>query len=180
MIFYHEEFWNGISMIVPFFLSMYYHVVYKKTFLFVIAKVLHHPFSILYHLNNIYLMYSPQILKKLDVAFIHVGCIIYTIILSNCAFYIILSICFNLYWMYNVWQDKIINNYINSQRIFYGFLMYTFPILWNGDYYNYILAILFAFLSGYTFLNNIFGFWNHSIFHLLLNGVIYHVLNAAK
>lgn len=170
-----ENLWNAVTMLFPLFMTIHLYLTQPISVLFVVANMLHHPFSIAYHIE----MYmNPlrkfSLLKFLDLAFIHVGCMIYICLLTTCRHYIGLNWILNLYWISQISECS--NK--NSKHILYGYLTYSLPILLNGHLYHYVCAMGYTVVCGIIYRKRIFGIWSHPMFHVCLNGVLYHVIQS--
>jgi hypothetical protein len=103
----------------------------------------------------------------------HVVGTIYSFALSGCSVpYLAGSLLFNSWGIIQLWRKETSNDGKRWVNVLICVLVYTAPILWRKDLYNYSVVAASMAVGGISFipeLNKKFMFgWGHTFFHLTL------------
>eukprot|EP00930_Biecheleria_cincta_P101920 TRINITY_DN93568_c0_g1_i1.p1 TRINITY_DN93568_c0_g1~~TRINITY_DN93568_c0_g1_i1.p1 ORF type:complete len:231 (+),score=16.99 TRINITY_DN93568_c0_g1_i1:23-694(+) len=183
-----QEVCNAATMfspsVVAFLLWMFPPTVYFwdwRSGLVTLAIVLHLPFSVYYHaalarralddaIDN-----SP---RRLDQTFVHVASILISWAVSSSPSYATFCSMINIYFISRLWVENEAGKLERMLNVGLGTLFYGLGGLFRGDYYNFVCGLSY-FLGGAAVMFAHLGGWGHSIMHLCLGGLMYHVMISA-
>jgi hypothetical protein len=186
-----QDLMNSLSMTAPSFISLYFSVYYSQqdqhagafwVHILTVGVLLHLPFSMIYHFLRALYPHDEQLLWKwLDLCFIHISSIFYALALSHSVSFTILNALVHINWLRNVGGNVQGDSYKRQRvlNLFWGVLLYTFPVVWRGDLENWFPAMLYMIASGTLYVTKVLGGWSHMWFHLVLVGFQYHLVRAA-
>mmetsp|Transcript_45485 Transcript_45485/g.71149 ORF Transcript_45485/g.71149 Transcript_45485/m.71149 type:complete len:236 (-) Transcript_45485:413-1120(-) len=167
------EFLNAWSMLAPSLISVVYgnqacldHNYCK--FLYYHAMV-HLPFSFGFHLYHVFRpmrQYGISLkLRQLDNIFAHVAGTMISYGNSQSEIYTAFAAVANAYWIYTILQD---GRKPRVDNMGYCILMYTAPMLYNGQWCLYALTLAGFALSIWVFARKVCAPVHHPLMHLLL------------
>ena len=191
IIYHYQEWTNAWSMCLPSILCFYYIIFppyetfwNRYTSLMVAGTFSHLPFSFTYHsvcAINIYSDNVNCIWRKLDQTFIHIVSMFYSYALSGDELYGIGNVVLNSWYIVRLWIPGNHDNcFERRSNIAMSVIMYTLPMLFRGDYINYIAASMCWGISAVLFIGNkLLNGWGHSLFHICMLIAQYFLLKSA-
>ena len=174
---HRQEIANAVSMLLPAAVILYYALETKHTlvWILVVGTMMHLPVSFTYHLSAACCRYPDRIdhdMRRLDQSLQHVACIIFAFATSGSIFYAVATWKFNFYFIYKLWDPKTTNDGKRFIPINIAVHFYLLPLLWRGDYENFLIAFESFWMGGVFFVPWInaeyFGGWGHCVFHAAL------------
>lgn len=180
-----QEICNAVTMGLPTFAGLLLwisppsvHFWGWRAGIVFLGMVLHLPFSVYYHaaLSQRALRDAvDNVPRRLDQSFVHFASILISWAASDSPWYAMLCTLANMYFISRLWVEKGADKVERMLNVGIGTLLYGLGGLFRGDYYNFVCGAL-CFLAGAAAMFAHLGGWGHSIMHVCLAGLIYHVL----
>ncbi|EKX32403.1 hypothetical protein GUITHDRAFT_148645 [Guillardia theta CCMP2712] len=172
-----QEAMNGISMVVPTVvlgLDAWTTGDWHVTVL-LLGSCMHLPVSFTYHLSVACGRYRDRLdndMRRLDQSMQHVVGTLYCFALSGSLWYMIANAVFNGVSVVKLWDARTSNDGRRWVRVMVSMLLYTGPVIWRGDYWNYGVVVASMALCGVCFVPRVncgvFSGWGHTMFHVIL------------
>jgi hypothetical protein len=183
-----QEISNAVTMVLPTWVIAWNACLNSSSMvvLLLVGSCIHLPFSLLYHTCAALKCYPDRIdndLRRLDQSMQHVVGTMFSFALSGSFKYAALNLIFNAMCIRRLWDADTSNDGKRWISVMQCILMYTLPIIWRGDVYNYVLAISSIGVGGLCFIPcmncRVFNGWGHTVFHLLLSVYAQALANSA-
>jgi hypothetical protein len=172
-----QEIGNAVSMILPTAVLAFnaWTAPHKLVIILCLGSSMHLPVSFTYHLGAAFNRYPDRLdndMRRLDQSMQHVAGTIFSYALSGSLKYALLNSLLNLRGVYLLWKTETSNDGKRWVPVLFCVLMYTFPMLWRGDFQNYFVAVASMAIGGVSFVpelnKKVFLGWGHTIFHITL------------
>eukprot|EP00960_Hanusia_phi_P078450 768817-Hanusia_phi.AAC.12 len=172
-----QEVVNAITMILPTAVLAVnaWNSQNKLVMILLMGSSMHLPVSFTYHLSVAFNRYSDRLdndMRRLDQSLQHVVGVMYSFALSGSFEYFLLNLIFNARAVIHLWDSKKSNDGKRWIPIMFCVLMYTFPMLWRGDFCNYGLAMVSMIIGGVSFVpqlnTRVCRGWGHTVLHTIL------------
>jgi len=96
--------------------------------------------------------------------------------LSGSFLYMFSNMVINAQYMHEVWSKTGPQKARRSRNILIAVFLYTAPVLFRGDWYNYSRALGWFLVGGISFQTHHLGGWGHGVFHLFCIVYCYYLV----
>ena len=170
-----QEVGNAVSMLLPtaaLALHASWAAPNQLVTILLIGSAMHLPVSFTYHLGCACDRYPDCIdndMRRLDQSMQHVSGTLYAFALSGGSVaYTLGNAAANLHSIRQLWHPETSNDGLRWRHVLASVLLYTAPMLWRGDWRNYILAAASMGFGTFAFVPGCAGGWGHTLFHIAL------------
>jgi len=184
-----QEMGNAFSMVLPTAILAFnaWTSPNRLVVVLLVGSSMHLPISFTYHMCAAFNRYTDRLdndMRRLDQSMQHVVGTIFSFALSGSVNYMLLNLLLNLRGLFLLWSKETSNDGKRWVPVLFCVLMYTAPMLWRGDFRNYIVAVASMAVGGVSFVpelnKRIFLGWGHTIFHVVLMVYAQALANSAK
>lgn len=179
-----KEIFNAITMIPPslMVLQLLFSNEALDIWMWIIAigTWTHLPFAVSFHLFS---SHNPDgkhtsRAEKLDQTFVHISHVFYAYGITKCRTWTWINFILNFYMIMRLWCSPDWRR-SRSGRIILCCAVNIAAMILAGNFANAVAFTIWFIAAGLTYRFCVVGVWSHSLFHLLLCGVQYHLFHAA-